>query len=76
MDWLIKILTYLGGAGAVFGVIATLLPAKTIEKWGVSLGKLIEAFLHSKLGSKVGEVIGDKTIIAFARGLMKGMGEL
>ena len=76
MALILKILTWFGGATALFAAIATVLPAKTVEKWGVKAGEIVEAFLHSKLGNKVGEVIGDKTIIAFARGLMKGMGEL
>jgi len=76
MAWLVKILAVLGGAGAVFSLIATVLPAKKIEAWGVKVGELLESLLHSKLGNKIGEVIGDKTLVAFARGLLKGMGEL
>jgi len=60
----------------VVSTLSVLIPSKWIEGVGITCGKFIENLLHTKIGKKAGEVLGDKTLAAFARGLLKGMGEL
>lgn len=74
--WLIQILVSLGGIAAVASAVTVLIPEKYVEGLGKTAGTFIENLMHSKIGKKAGEVFGDKTIVAFARGVLKGMGEL
>ena len=75
-SWLMTILTAIGGIGFVVSTFSVLIPARWVEGIGKTCGTAIENLLHTKIGKKAGEVLGDKTIVAFARGLLKGMGEL
>ena len=74
---LIDILTGAGVALLAAPVLALLLPEKRLFNLGKRLGLGIERFLLKKAKKgKIAEIIGDKTIVAFLRGILTGMGEL
>ena len=74
---LLDILSGIGVALLAAPVLALLLPEKRLFNLGKRLGLGIEKFLLSKAKKgKIAEIIGDKTIVAFLRGILTGMGEM